>query len=171
MSNGKKIIIHCSASPFGHVIMIDGWHRERGWKGVGYHNVIMNGFPTQSQIDAGRRIRIYDGSIELGRTLDADDDIESWEAGAHCYGYNQNTIGICLIGNGMFTKNQIIALVKVVKLYQFQFGVPTDKVLGHCELTTQKTCPNLDMDIIRAMVTNKTQSINLFKKLSNVLDG
>jgi hypothetical protein len=33
----KQIIIHCSDSEFGNVIQIDRWHRERGWKGIGYH--------------------------------------------------------------------------------------------------------------------------------------
>ena len=39
----KKVIIHCSDSDFGTASVIDGWHKERGWDGIGYHYVITNG--------------------------------------------------------------------------------------------------------------------------------
>ena len=39
----KKIIIHCSDSEFGDAALIDKWHKERGWTGIGYHYVILNG--------------------------------------------------------------------------------------------------------------------------------
>lgn len=70
------IIIHCSATREGQdftVADIDRWHKERGWKGIGYHYVIY-----------------LDGSVHKGRP-DA-------EIGAHCQGYNSHSIGICYIG-------------------------------------------------------------------------
>ncbi len=39
----KRIIIHHSASDFGDAKLIDKWHKERGWKGIGYHFVVLNG--------------------------------------------------------------------------------------------------------------------------------
>ncbi len=38
-----SIIIHCSATKAGQdftVMDIDGWHRKRGFNGIGYHYVI-----------------------------------------------------------------------------------------------------------------------------------
>ena len=39
----NKIIIHCSATPRGvdySAADIDKWHRQRGFRGIGYHYVI-----------------------------------------------------------------------------------------------------------------------------------
>lgn len=78
-----KIILHCSATPEGKdftVQDIDRWHRERGFKKIGYHYVIYR-----------------DGSINKGRNEE--------EVGAHCIGYNNCSIGICYIGGlDSFTK-------------------------------------------------------------------
>lgn len=175
----KKIIVHSSASPWGNALVIDQWHRERGWRGIGYHAVILNGFPHTSYWCTDRRIKIYNGVIEPGRALDADNDIDSWEQGAHAYGYNENTVSVCLIGGEYtsvgetkfedFTKNQIISLVKLVKLWQFQFRISTENVLGHSELPgVTKSCPCLQMEKIRLLVDNKTESIRLFKTLDGV---
>lgn len=71
-----EIIIHCAATPEGKdftVQDIDRWHRQRGFKSIGYHFVIYR-----------------DGSIHKGRPLD--------QIGAHCTGHNANSIGICYIG-------------------------------------------------------------------------
>lgn len=71
-----KIIIHCSATSEGVAFFardIDRWHKERGFKKIGYHYVID-----------------LDGTVEKGRDED--------EIGAHCTGENSNSIGICYIG-------------------------------------------------------------------------
>lgn len=42
----KKIIVHCAATPPSMDVgaaQIDAWHKERGWKGIGYHFVITRG--------------------------------------------------------------------------------------------------------------------------------
>lgn len=171
MSNDIKIIIHCSASEFGHALMIDKWHREKGWNSIGYHYVICNGYPTKSHIDDGFGERRMDGGIEYGRTLDADDDIDAWEVGAHAYGYNKNTVAICLIGDTKFTLRQLISTVEVIKLIQFKYHVKTSNVLGHCELPgVSKTCPNLDMDRLRKLVLNKSEGMRLMRSFDNVVD-
>ena len=49
----NKIIIHCSATPRGvdySAADIDKWHKQRGFRGIGYHYVIK-----------------LDGTIEKGR--------------------------------------------------------------------------------------------------------
>lgn len=72
----NKIILHCSATPDGKNFKandIDRWHKQQGWKCIGYHYVID-----------------LDGTIENGRPLNM--------VGAHCKGHNTNSIGICYIG-------------------------------------------------------------------------
>lgn len=82
----KKIdacIIHCSATREGWDVRaadIDKWHKERGFKMIGYNYVID-----------------LDGTIEVGRPLSMD--------GAHCNtaglsgeAYNKHSIGICYVG-------------------------------------------------------------------------
>ena len=70
------IIVHCSAvrpNQTSSAAQIDHWHRQRGWKGIGYHYVI-------------RR----DGTIEPGRPESA--------IGAHCANHNAHSLGICYEG-------------------------------------------------------------------------
>ena len=75
------IIVHCSYTPPSMDIgaeTIREWHtlpkpKGRGWSDIGYHWVI-------------RR----NGTVEAGRSEE--------RAGAHAKGYNQDSIGICLIG-------------------------------------------------------------------------
>jgi N-acetylmuramoyl-L-alanine amidase len=76
MRDIDKIIIHCSATPEGRhttVEEIKQWHLQRGWKDIGYHYVIY-----------------LDGTIHRGRPESV--------VGAHCSGYNKNSIGVCYIG-------------------------------------------------------------------------
>ena len=99
-----RIIIHCSDSKFGNAIKIDEWHKFNKWEGCGYHYVICNGYT----FDTEDYDSLMDGSVESGRSLA--------KAGAHCYGYNDTSIGICLIGkSGHFTPNQYQSLVDIIK--------------------------------------------------------
>lgn len=124
-----KIIVHCSASQDSLDIgakEINEWHKQRGWSGIGYHYVI-------------RR----DGTIEVGRPVH--------KMGAHCKGQNRASIGVCWVGIDNPTPEQFLSmdalLADLVRIYD----VNIDNVLGHREATvTSKTCPNIDMDAIRA---------------------
>lgn len=72
----KYITVHCSATKEGKEFNskhIDRWHKDRGFRKIGYHYVIL-----------------LDGTIEVGR-------FES-EQGAHVKSYNKGNIGICYIG-------------------------------------------------------------------------
>jgi len=83
------IVCHVSASKWGDRDVIDEWHRDRGFSGIGYHGVITNGvLRSQDAYDVG-----FDGMIQPGRPED--------RMGAHCKAKGMNTcsIGICLIGN------------------------------------------------------------------------
>lgn len=70
------IIIHCTATQLGRevsVAEIDRWHKQRGWKGIGYHYLVG-----------------LDGTVYHGRPVD--------RVGAHCRGHNAHSIGVCYVG-------------------------------------------------------------------------
>ena len=70
------IIIHCSATREGkdfRAADIDRWHRQQGFKSIGYHFVVR-----------------LNGEVERGRPIA--------EVGAHCKGHNATSIGVCYIG-------------------------------------------------------------------------
>jgi len=118
----EYIVIHCSDSPQGRgdtAATIHQWHLENdGWAGIGYHRVILE-----------------DGRIENGRPL--------YWAGSHAYGYNRKSIGICLIGDGLFTTKQYEALYDLIIRMKARFK--NAKLVGHYNLDDRKTCPNFDV--------------------------
>lgn len=70
------LVIHCTATVKGEeftVNDVDLWHRQKGYKGIGYHYVIS-----------------ADGTIKKGR--------EEIKIGAHTKGYNRHSIGIAYVG-------------------------------------------------------------------------
>lgn len=117
------IIVHCSATKEGKdytVADIDRWHRERGFKKIGYHYVIYR-----------------DGTVHEGRA-------ES-EVGAHCKGYNANSIGVCYIGglaaDGKTAKDtrtpaQKRALLNLLSKLKKKY--PSAKIVGHRDLSPDK---------------------------------
>jgi len=129
---GKKpgIVIHCSDSKFGSSILIDQWHRERGWDNVGYHFVILNG-----QVENNTFMECMDGSIERGRDID--------KSGAHAKGYNDH-IGICLIGVDRFTDAQFESLKDLLLELRRKYQIDFKNVIGHNEVST-KSCPNFNV--------------------------
>ncbi len=70
----RRLVIHHAAAIKCSVEDIHRWHKENGWSGMGYHFLVRK-----------------DGSIWEGRPID--------KVGAHAYGYNNDSIGICFEGN------------------------------------------------------------------------
>jgi N-acetylmuramoyl-L-alanine amidase len=67
------------------------------------------------------------------------------EVGAHCLGYNDKSIGICLIGNfdqDKVPQDQWDVAVKLAAHYMWLFGIPTDNIGGHREFDPNRTCPH-----------------------------
>ena len=136
----KKLILHCSDSDFGDAVLIDKWHKERGWKGIGYHYVILNGCRSKDNYK-----KEDDGLIETGRPIE--------EAGSHCAGENGDSIGVCLVGRHHFSANQIlVGLPKLIKEIFLKYGILAGQTFGHYELDKDKTCPNIDMDIFKYFI-------------------
>lgn len=144
------IIVHCSDSTFGDVELIDSWHKERGWSGIGYHNVILNGYRNKWDFN-----EFENGYIENGRDLE--------KVGAHCIGHNKNSIGICLIGEKMFTYEQLTSLIGLLYEFMDKYNIPAENVLGHYETekANGKTCPNFNMNKIRDIISNRKENIDL----------
>ena len=115
----RRVFLHCSASDNPHhdsVAVIDQWHRENGWSGVGYHFFIRK-----------------NGILEQGR------DLERTPAAQE--GHNVATIAICLHGlapNG-FTAAQFETLRGLCKQIAEAYGGAVS-FHGHCEVAA-KSCP------------------------------
>ena len=119
------IIVHCSAvkpTQTSSAKEIDAWHRQRGWKCIGYHYVV-------------RR----DGSIEKGRA--------ETQVGAHCKNHNTHSIGVCYEGGldnkghpaDTRTEAQKQALLKLLKELKSRYKDAL--ILGHHDLDKYKDCP------------------------------
>lgn len=121
----KEILIHCSASSITGqtAAMIQSWHEERGFQSIGYHYFIRN-----------------NGLIEQGRLLE--------QVGAHCYGHNANSIGICLAGKEIrdFTDAQFDSLKLLLRLLKKSW--PESALHGHNEFSS-KACPVFNVDVWR----------------------
>ncbi|MFW5753496.1 MAG: N-acetylmuramoyl-L-alanine amidase [Marinilabiliaceae bacterium] len=121
MRDISRIIIHCSDSDnpdHDDISVIDRWHKERGWQGVGYHHFIK-----------------ADGTIQKGR------DHET--IGAHCRGYNANSIGICLHGRNNFTEIQFRHLANLINHIRKDYDI--SEIEGHYHYDSHKSCPNFDV--------------------------
>lgn len=143
------IVIHCSATRPNADIgarEIRQWHMSKGWSDIGYHFVIRRS-----------------GLVEVGRPLS--------EEGAHVRGFNNRSVGVCLVGGLMpdgsaadltcplefdsFTGEQVKSAHAVVNLLRKIY--PKAEVLGHRDLSPDKdkdgkvekhewlkTCPGFD---------------------------
>ncbi len=143
-----NIVIHCSASPNGRTLFsgtagkpgfstpaaeINRWHKARGFQRqpaflkrqepllccIGYHFVVA-----------------VNGAVFNGRHLE--------EIGAHAQGFNQKSIGICLVGMDQFSVDQWNSLAALVSGLRTKF--PSAQVLGHRDLPkVAKSCPGFDV--------------------------
>ena len=146
----KRIVVHCSASLWGSAPEIRNWHIVgNGWSDIGYHYVIGNG-----KIKLDYYLDSANGSVEIGRPIDGDKIAESSEKGAHAYGYNSDSIGICVVGKEKFTPYQMGNLIYLVSDLMVKFKIEIENVVGHYELDPKKTCPNIDMSSFRNILTN-----------------
>mgnify|MGYP003656410791 CR=1 FL=1 len=116
-----NIVIHCADTPPEMDIgakEITDWHKERGFRDIGYHYVIR-----------------LDGTIESGRDVGV--------IGAHVKGHNDDSLGICVVGRGDLTPEQDANLYELIRLIK---RTHTDaEVIGHTDLDNKKTCPNFDV--------------------------
>lgn len=116
------IVLHCSATRKGQKVTvkdIEKWHRDRGFRTIGYHYVIYE-----------------DGTIVPGRPLD--------QVGAHVTGYNANSVGICYIGGlnkqgkaeDTRTPEQKASLLELLRELRGRF--PMAAIAGHRDFSPDK---------------------------------
>lgn len=130
MEKIKYIVIHCTATLEGldyDAKAIDTWHKQRGFKKIGYHYVVR-----------------LDGTIETGRS--------EQERGAHVKGFNDCSIGIVYVGGlkkgakgevipaDTRTEAQKSALIRLIRAMKSKY---TDAVVqGHRDFpNVRKACP------------------------------
>ena len=140
------LIIHCSATEFGNKSLFKRWHHARGWDNVGYHYIILNSYPLKKKWTEKTPDFNSDGKIEKGRPEEL--------IGAHTRLHNDNSIGICLVGDRTFTSKQFSSLKRLIKRLQEKYKI--NSIKGHYEYDTAqeqgKTCPNIDMDWLRELL-------------------
>ncbi len=137
----EYIIIHCSATEDSGTVSWQAIRRYHmgtlGWTDIGYH--------------AGIELVNNEFELIVGRPLNA--------GGAHCRADSMNgrSLGICFVGNydnnppppEMLTlgARHVAALCEI-------FGIPVERVQGHRDFESKKTCPGsaFDMDRFRDMV-------------------
>jgi len=115
-----RIVIHCSDSPHGRgddAETIHRWHLERGWDGIGYHYVL----PEWDEIQLGR---------------------PHYWTGAHVRGFNEGSLGICLIGKHTFKEIQLENLCLLTAMLLSDY--PEAQLFNHYDLDPTKTCPNFN---------------------------
>lgn len=123
------IVIHCSATRAGQDVRaadIDKWHKERGFRMIGYNFVID-----------------LDGTVEEGRPLTMD--------GAHCNtagisgkAYNKHSVGICyvggldMLGNPADTRTDAQKIAMEQLVHELMDKYPIKEVIGHRDASPDK---------------------------------
>jgi len=142
----KKIIVHHSLTKDSGTVSwgaIRKFHTQTlKWAGIGYHagvELVMSGSELYYEILMGR---MWDRS------------------GAHTRRHNQNSLGICFIGNydTLPAKKQIIQTgAKVIALWLRLFGLSIDDIYSHNDFDAYKTCPGtlFDMEYLKTCVRRK----------------
>jgi len=144
------IVIHHTERNNDFPIFVKARHRYlRGWDDIGYHYLIGN-----------RRPFTKDGKLYSGRP-------EEYQ-GAHAIGYNNCSLGVCLIGNLDKTKpshKQLATLFSFLDEKIKEYDLDVNHIVGHNELpNAKKSCPGrkLDMDYVRAVVSGQEKLSALF---------
>lgn len=132
--NPDKIIIHHSLTEDGETVSwnaIRDYHvKIKGWRDVGYHYGIEL---------VGNQYDIFKGRMDN-------------EVGAHCLGFNDNSIGICVVGNfdqQAPNERQLALLKKLCRSLMDIYGIKIENVLGHWEtfemrnVPIEKSCPGV----------------------------
>lgn len=126
----NKIIVHCTATEAGADYDIEDvrrWHTQpppagNGWRDVGYHYLIK-----------------LDGTVQRGRAIS--------QPGAHCYGQNAHSIGVCYVGGLLDgkpadtrTREQKSSLLKLLANLSLMYRC---RIFGHRDFAN-KECPCFD---------------------------
>jgi N-acetylmuramoyl-L-alanine amidase len=133
----EYIVVHHSERTIDSPFFIRFRHKYlRRWEDTGYHFLIANG-----------NIFTINGELCIG--------LPESSIGSHAWGYNRNSLGVCLVGNFdevAPSQKQLSALFSFLKDKVQEYNIPIKNILGHRELPgVTKSCPGklIDMDYIR----------------------
>jgi N-acetylmuramoyl-L-alanine amidase len=131
MTRITHIVVHYTATfpdqPVTREI-VDRWHRERGWSGIGYHWLVTR-----------------DGVVEAGRPEHV--------TGAHVANRNTGTIGVCWAGGldrasgpnvGVKNMTPVQERALVSLLREIKARHPQAEIVGHKDLAAT-LCPGFDV--------------------------
>lgn len=135
----KFIVIHHSERKNNNSLKsIKESHLKKGFEDIGYHYLI-----TKS------------GKILPGRS-------ENFQ-GAHVYGFNKNSLGVCLTGNfdiSKPSKKQIKSLITFLKIKIKKYKIKNKKILGHREFPkVTKNCPGKFVNLNEIRKNLKTKHL------------
>ena len=135
----EHLFIHHSLTQDGKTVSMNAIRKyhtvELGWRDIGYHFII--------------ELVNEEYEIFVGRAMN--------DSGAHCRqdGMNHKSLGICCVGN--FDKDsppeELWDLcVRLTKSLMAVFNIPSNRVYGHREYASYKSCPGKkwNMDLFRA---------------------
>lgn len=127
----RKIVIHHAAAKKCTVADVHRWHKENGWSGIGYHFFVRK-----------------DGKVYEGRPIT--------KVGAHAYGHNSDSIGICFEGNFEVEKMPDVQKEagKEIVAYVLKKYPSITSIVGHRDLMAT-ACPgkNFPFDEIKKVKT------------------
>jgi hypothetical protein len=134
----KKIIVHHSLTRDSGSVSwgaIKKYHTEtKGWSDIGYHIGV-------ELVTSGNEI--YFETL-MGRMWD--------RAGAHVRGYNNDSLGICFVGN-FDTREppeaQLQAGARILTYWRKLFDIDMIAIYPHNFFDPNKTCPGLQFDMKR----------------------
>lgn len=142
-STTDLLILHHAAAASCTAEDVHRWHVGNGWAGIGYHYLVRK-----------------DGTIYRGRPEDT--------VGAHAYGANSHSIGVCFEGNYQVEPTmpaaQLAAGQALVADIKRRWGIT--KVIGHKDVAGSTTdCPGKYFPL-EAIVsgTSETQDNNTTKE-------
>lgn len=131
----ERIILHHADASSCTPEQIHQWHLSRGWAGAGYHFLVRK-----------------DGTIYRLRPED--------KVGAHAYGSNYNSIGICAEGEYMtetMPDEQKNAIVELIKYLQNKYNI---NIIQKHKDVCATSCPgdNYPFDEIVNLANNSTET-------------
>lgn len=149
----KKIIIHHTAGSGGESVEdIHAYHQRQGWAGIGYHYFID-----------------HCGAVFRGRP--------DWAKGAHAYGFNSESLGVCLAGNFSDTVpilGQVRSLIYLTADLCARNWIDVDSVFGHGYIPGGEhdtLCPGSNLMALMPLIRDRVAAIlrsEEFERLSAV---
>lgn len=149
----KKIIIHHTAGSGGESVEdIHAYHQRQGWAGIGYHYFIDS-----------------NGTVYRGRP--------DWAIGAHAYGFNSDSLGVCLAGNFSDTVpflGQLRSLIYLTADLCARSWIDVDAVYGHGYIPGGEhdtACPGTNLMAVMPLIRDRVAAVlrsEEFERLSAV---